>query len=151
MKNIISKLNKTYLTSSQRLGTLVKNPSENAERVFYLFLGVMLINLGVADLALATNQGASKFTIEQGQFIAIICAILDFIEGAFGALIMIIAGIGAIVSAAFGQYKAALGLLAVAIGAFILRSLVNTFFGTNVLSGCQSNNTNSNLGGNGNP
>ncbi len=144
MKNIINKLNKNYLATSQKLGAIIKNPSDNTKMYCYLFLGVMLINLGVTDLVLAAGDGGTKkFEIQQGQFKAIICAILDFIEGAFGALIMIIAGIGAIVSAAFGQYKAALGLLAVAIGAFILRSLVNTFFGTTILDECEtSSNTN---------
>ena len=56
--------------------------------------------------------------------------LLRFIEGAFGALIMIGAGLGAIIAGAFGAYKAALSLLFVAVGAFILRALVSLFFGT---------------------
>ncbi len=55
---------------------------------------------------------------------------LRFIEGSFGALVMISAGIGAIVAGAFGAYKAAISLLFVALGAFILRALVSLFFGT---------------------
>jgi len=45
-----------------------------------------------------------------------------------GALVMAAAGIGAIFSAAFGQYKAAMGLMIIAVGAFILRSFMSTFF-----------------------
>ena len=41
---------------------------------------------------------------------------------------MVTAGLGAIVTAALGAYRAAVGLLVVAIGAFILRSLVDIFF-----------------------
>ena len=52
------------------------------------------------------------------------------IEGAFGALIMVVAGLGAIVAAAMGAYRAAVGMLVVAVGAFILRALVSLFFGT---------------------
>lgn len=55
-------------------------------------------------------------------------AVLTYLEGSFGALIMVAAGVLAIVSSAFGQYRAALGLLIVAVGSFILRSLVSTFF-----------------------
>ena len=44
---------------------------------------------------------------------------------------MVAAGIGAILSSAFGQYKAALSLLVVAVGAFILRSIIGTFFNDN--------------------
>jgi len=52
------------------------------------------------------------------------------IEGAFGALIMVCAGIGAIVAAIVGAYRLAFTLLFIAVGAFILRSLVSLFFGT---------------------
>jgi len=52
------------------------------------------------------------------------------IEGAFGALIMVVAGLGAILAAAMGAYRASLGMLVVALGAFILRALVSLFFGT---------------------
>jgi hypothetical protein len=57
--------------------------------------------------------------------------LLMFIEGSFGALVMIGAGLGAIIAGAFGAYKAAISLLFVAVGAFILRALVSLFFGTN--------------------
>lgn len=52
------------------------------------------------------------------------------IEGAFGALIMVVAGLGAIAAASMGAYRAAVGMLVVAVGAFILRSLVSLFFGS---------------------
>jgi len=54
---------------------------------------------------------------------------LRFIEGSFGALVMVGAGLGAILAGAFGAYKAAISLLFVALGAFILRALVSLFFG----------------------
>jgi hypothetical protein len=56
--------------------------------------------------------------------------LFKYIEGSFGALIMTAAGIGAIVAASMGAYKAAIGILVVAIGAFILRAFVSLFFGT---------------------
>ena len=55
-------------------------------------------------------------------------------EGAFGALVMVVAGLGAIVAAAMGAYRAAVGMLVVAVGAFILRALVSLFFGDNYQS-----------------
>jgi hypothetical protein len=54
-----------------------------------------------------------------------------FIEGAFGALIVVGAGFGAIIAAAVGAYKAAMALFVTAVGAFILRAYVSLFFGTN--------------------
>lgn len=64
-----------------------------------------------------------------------ICQLLMFQEGAFGALVMVVAGIGAIVSSAFGAYRAATSLIVVACGSFILRSLVTLFFDSSVLQG----------------
>jgi len=52
------------------------------------------------------------------------------IEGSFGALIMVVSGIGAIIAASMGAYRAAVGMLVVALGAFILRALVSLFFGS---------------------
>jgi hypothetical protein len=60
-------------------------------------------------------------------------AIMTYLEGSFGALIMAASGIGAIMSAAFGQYKAALSLMVVAVGSFILRSLIGTFFNDSMI------------------
>lgn len=56
--------------------------------------------------------------------------LFKFMEGSFGALVMTVAGIGAIIAASMGAYKAAVGIMVVAIGAFILRALVSLFFGT---------------------
>ena len=54
--------------------------------------------------------------------------LFELIEGNAGALVMVLAGIAALISAAFGAYRAAVSLLVVAVGAFILRSLVEIFF-----------------------
>jgi len=54
-----------------------------------------------------------------------------FIEGAFGALLVVSAGLGAIIAAILGAYRTAFSLLVVAVGAFILRAYVSLFFGTN--------------------
>lgn len=71
------------------------------------------------------DPGANVLRLEQ-----VLQKIFTYMEGSFGALVMVASGIGAIFASAFGQFKAALGLLVVAIGAFILRSLVTTFFTT---------------------
>lgn len=55
--------------------------------------------------------------------------ILRLLEGSFGALIMVVAGVMAIISAAMGSYKQAMAMLVVAVGAFVLRSLISLFFG----------------------
>ena len=121
----MEKLKSLYLKSCQKMGTAFVAPTELQGRLVLFAVGLGLLSLGTADLAFAQTD----LVIDSGGKIAsIVDAILLFIEGPFGALIMVIAGIGAIVSSAFGAYRAALGLLAVAIGCFILRSLVKTFF-----------------------
>ncbi len=102
--------------------------SEDIGGFSLLIVGATLLSLGYSDLSWAYEYQGNKLTIDNSRLDEMIDVILDFIEGSFGALIMVVSGIGAIISSAFGQYRAALGLLVVAIGCFILRSLVNTFF-----------------------
>jgi hypothetical protein len=106
-------------------------PTQTQVQGMLLLLGVALIAGGLSHdvLAQAGNyDDIGEFDDQRvGQAIDRIFA---YIEGSFGALIMIVAGLGAIMAAALGSYSAALGLLVVAVGAFILRSLVATFFNT---------------------
>lgn len=91
----------------------------------------MLFVLGIALVTFGIYSGASaqlETTYNDQRLVNSVNAILTYIEGSFGALVMVAAGIGAILSSAFGQYRAALGLLVVAVGAFILRSIISTFF-----------------------
>ena len=75
---------------------------------------------------ITAQSGSTKYN--DARIANAVNAVMTYLEGTFGALVMAAAGIGAILSAAFGQYKAALSLMVVAIGAFILRSLMSTFF-----------------------
>lgn len=98
--------------------------------VIMLVAGTALIGLGLAE----TSHAASSYInvgYEDSQVRGAVGLIFQLIEGAFGALIMVVAGLAAIVAAAAGAYRAAMGALVVAVGAFILRALVSLFFGTN--------------------
>ena len=86
-------------------------------------LGVVLLTGGMAAQTFALQTNYNDVRVSNS-----VNAVLTYIEGTFGALVMVAAGVGAILSSAFGQYRAALGLMVVAIGAFILRSFVATFF-----------------------
>lgn len=57
------------------------------------------------------------------------CELYKFMEGSFGAILTIVAGIGAIVMSAIGQYKSGLTLIVVAVGSFIMRTYVAFWFG----------------------
>ena len=97
-----------------------------------LGLQFILTQTGITLLALGLNDEASAYTpvakYNDDRIAESVDIILTYINGTFGALVMVSAGIAAILSSAFGQYRAALGLLVVAVGSFILRSLISTWF-----------------------
>lgn len=102
-------------------------------RLFLFITGAILLVFGLDGGILAQNpfvdaENGLRATYNDARLSDAINVVLTYIEGSFGAMVMVAAGIGAILSSAFGQYRAALGLLVVAVGAFILRSLVGTFF-----------------------
>jgi hypothetical protein len=107
---------------------------QNSNKIL-LAIGLLLLGGGVIDLSLAQvrGQGPTGSFTEANYDDELVRAgvgnLFRLIEGAFGALIMVVAGLGAIIAAAMGAYRAALGMLVVALGAFILRALVSLFFG----------------------
>lgn len=108
--------------------------AERHQLSILLLVGVAVLAAGLTDIANAqtggTNQTApvTKIEIDDGPLHKAACALLVFMQGSFGALIMVAAGIGAIMAAAVGKYSAALSLLVVGCGAFILESLCSVFF-----------------------
>ena len=120
VKNITSAYNKV----GQKLNVISSAPTEKQAKFMLFVFGVTLLSLGVQDRAMA----AHAIAYNDERLAGAVNAILTYIEGSFGAMVMVAAGIGAILSSAMGQYRAALGLLVVAVGAFILRSFVGTFF-----------------------
>ena len=116
-----------------------KAPEFLAVVMALLAVGTLALStLALSTLALATPAFAQLdvrpgIGAEAGDFriAGFTDRLFSLIEGNLGALIMVVAGIAAIVSAAFGAFRAAVSLLAVAVGAFILRSLVEIFFNYN--------------------
>ena len=123
-KSIISKANSLYMSSCQRVGAFINTPSKAQGQLALFAVGIMLLTFAVGFDAVAdrTIKYNDRRVVEATN------GVLLYLEGSFGALVMVASGIGAILSSAFGQYRAALGLMVVAIGAFILRSLMSTFF-----------------------
>lgn len=106
-------------------------PSEKQAQAVLFTAGILLLaGSGLTD---AFAQQALAGEISDGKIALAVTTIFKYLEGSFGALIMAASGIGAIMSAAFGQYKAALSCMVVAVGAFILRNLMYTFFNTSTL------------------
>lgn len=98
-----------------------------------VFLGTLLLFGALNQLAFAQGGGPtgsfSEASFDDELIRNSVGNLLRLVEGAFGALIMVVAGVMALIAAAMGQYRAALGMLVVAVGSFILRALVSLFFG----------------------
>lgn len=91
--------------------------------------GLCLLTTGMSDLASAQVEyigGRAYEVSENGEAQSNFYKLLN---GAFGSLVMVVAGLGAMVSAAMGAYKAAVGMLVVAITAFCIRASVNVSLG----------------------
>jgi hypothetical protein len=101
-------------------------------------LALLLMHHALASDVLAQCSGpsgsCSEAGLEEDLIRNAVGNLFMLIEGAFGALIMVVAGLGAIVASAMGAYRAAVGMLVVAVGAFILRALVSLFFGVDYAS-----------------
>ena len=119
MKNKISEYSLKAYT-----GTL--NFLERHGNKLLMVFGVVLLAGGMVELAEAQGGPAPKF--QPGRIQGATGGLLGLIEGTLGALISVAAGIGAIIAASMGAYRAAVALMVVAVGAFILRSLVSLFF-----------------------
>ncbi len=96
-------------------------------QITLLAFGVSVLSVGLVSPGLTQDLGL-QIEYNDQRFAAASNAILSYLEGSFGALIMVVAGLIAIISAAFGQYRAAISCLVIAVGAFILRSFISTFF-----------------------
>lgn len=134
---MVTNLKEKYTHVCQKVGAAFSAPKQSHVQVALFGLGVALLTAGLLDevIAQGQNQGARTINYNDQRITESTNAVLTYLEGSFGALVMVASGIGAILSAAFGQYRAALGLMVVAIGSFILRSLMSTFFNDSNIQG----------------
>jgi uncharacterized membrane protein YczE len=124
--NFLYKIHSCYFS----LKTCIANKYTNSAHFQSLFLfsfGCILLTLGLAQETFA-NLGTGRAIYNDVRIAEATNVVLAYVEGSLGALLLVIAGVGAILSAAFGQYRSALGLLIVALGGFVLRSIIDTFY-----------------------
>ena len=125
MNRVIGRFAATYAAACRKIHVLKTVHGKNASLFAMLLGGVALLSLGLVDASYAQLGPPTDDRI--GETANVI--LTELIEGTFGALIMIVAGLVAIVAAAMGAYRAAMACLVVAVGAFILRTFVEIFFG----------------------
>ena len=130
-------IRKSFLETSQKIGAFLYAPSTKQAQIALFAVGVTLLSIGLMNGASASDFEASEINYNDERIANAVDTIFAYLEGTFGALVMVVSGLGAILSSAFGQYRAALGCLVVAVGAFILRSFVGTFFNTESISTMQ--------------
>ncbi len=135
VNSLLQKVKGSFLSTGQYIGAVFYAPTRGQSQIALFLLGVIILSGGLTIHAIAQGDVGSDLVGEYNdeRVSEAVNRIFAYIEGSFGALIMVAAGLGAIMAAAFGQYRAALGLLVVAVGSFILRSLVGTFFNTETI------------------
>jgi hypothetical protein len=137
MKNTIVKLAGKFsevCVKNYSKGVVFASRNQNA---IMFAAGLGLVLAGAGDLAVAQIEGADGIgqDFNTDNIKAINSALVDnLIAGPLGALLMIIAGIGAIFAAVLGAYRMALACLVVAVGCFILKSIVTLFFTTDAFN-----------------
>ena len=108
-----------------------------AEAILSLSLiavGVAVMACGIADDATATYSPAA-ITYTDDRHTNVANVIMTYIEGSFGALLMAFAGMAAIVTTALAKYTSskklrvlAFGFFAIAVGLFLGRAVIETYF-----------------------
>lgn len=90
---------------------------ERVLRVSLFSAGTTMISISLPEYSFAF--ASAEFAIKE---------ICGHMMGNLGALLMTAAGVGAVVSAAFGNFKASYGLIITGVGAFTISSLLGLFF-----------------------
>lgn len=111
---------KRLVDSYNNSGRMIAALAERHANFLLFLFGMTLVSLGSGELAQA-QANAAEYTEACGRLLALI-------EGPFGALITVGAGVGAIIASAVGGFKMAWTLVVVAVGAFILRAYITLFF-----------------------
>lgn len=89
------------------------------------------IQVGRNVLAGGSGAGGAGFGGYNEQINAAACTVLGIPMGSFGALVMAVAGIIAIVAGALGGYKMALSTIVIGAGSWVLFPVVSMFFPLN--------------------
>ena len=135
MKSLVTFIKDKYNSAGRSVYTFFTAPSNANIQLMLFVAGVSLLTLGIVKGVIAQDYtDYDSITVDEGvdttRLNMAVRKIFAYLEGSLGVLVMVVSGLGAILSSAFGQYRAALGCLVVAIGAFILRSVASTFFNT---------------------
>jgi hypothetical protein len=91
--------------------------------------------LMVPELVHAQQQQGPRCNGADGCIARGLCNIIFIATGSFGALIMSVAGVVSLISAATGMYRTTVSVLVVGIGTWLLEPMINLFYGYPVCNG----------------
>lgn len=101
---------------------------ESYQSMFLWVFGSAMLVSGLTEVSQAQTVTVFYERVPQASFMNATCTILGFVQGSFGGLMVTISGIIAIVSAAFGAFKASTAMVATGTVAFVLRDLIDLYF-----------------------
>ena len=122
--------NKLYLKTCLWLFSKWNDLIARHTGICLFIIGCVILTAGlnmtvVAQQSSTTPAGSQSATgIIKDQ----LCKILELLEGPFGALITIVAGLAAVVAAAMGGYKLAMSCVVIACGSYIVGAFTDLFF-----------------------
>jgi hypothetical protein len=126
-KKIKSKINtltwiiyKNYLCCVYRYGN-----------VCLFIFGVLILTFGINNLSFAIESESEAGAIIKEQ----LCKVMNLLAGPFGALVMVVAGLAAVVTAAMGAYKMAMSCVVIACGSYLVEAFAKLFFGDDIFDG----------------
>jgi hypothetical protein len=125
----------TCVPSVRRSSVFGGPRGEAAFSLSLLAVGVGIIAFGIMDDATAQMSSGAAITYTDDRVVNSVNVVMTYIEGSFGALLMVVAGMAAIVTTALAKYKSSKKLLAlafvffaIAVGLFLGRAVIGTFF-----------------------
>jgi len=94
--------------------------SRNASRILML--------LWVSYLVFGGAARADTATVDTSAIDEAICWLMYFQMGSYGALLLAVSGVGAVVGAAMGSYRAAMNCLVVGVGSWLIQPVADLMF-----------------------
>lgn len=134
------RINTNVIFSSAVMAKIETQSRLNARLRLLKFVPLLIVALG-ATYFLVMSEPEPHINVSGGlatryndvRLVNSLNAVFTYVEGAFGALVMVMAGIGAMIAAGTRRFKVAGSLCTVALAAFVLRSVTATFFNDNTI------------------
>lgn len=126
---MLTQVRKIHRQARQKTSFLIIAAAVKFNALVYRHQGKLLGTAGALMLFSGTEGIAHAQQTYDGQILFGLCRVIALSQGMFGALVMSVAGLVAIVGAAVGSYRTAMNAVAVGAGAYLIRPMVMLFFG----------------------